>query len=193
VNEALWYTSRGSGTVALILLTVVVVLGVGSRSGRPVFGLPRFGVSAVHNNASLIAIGLTAIHMVTLWLDPLAQIRLLDLVVPFDAVYRPFWVGLGTVAMDLLLLIWLSTVVRHRIGVRLWRGIHWTSYAIWPIALLHTLFSGTDAAQLWLRVIAGGCLLLFCAAVIWRLSYTDAGDGRPALRTGPARPVDRAR
>jgi methionine sulfoxide reductase heme-binding subunit len=189
MTEALWYTARGAGTISLVLLTVVVVLGVGSRSGRPVFGLPRFAVSSVHRNASLIALGLLLVHTLFLLFDPYAQLRLVDLVIPFGAAYRPLWVGLGTLALDLLIVVWLSTLVRHRIGARTWRAIHWISYAIWPIALLHALFTGTDAGQLWLRAIAGACLLAVSAAAIWRLSYTDTGEARPA----PARPLDRAR
>jgi sulfoxide reductase heme-binding subunit YedZ len=189
MTDALWYTARGAGTISLILLTVVMVLGVGSRSGRPVFGLPRFGVAAVHRNASLIALGLLLVHMFSLLFDPYAQLRLVNLIIPFGATYRPFWLGLGTLAMDLLIVVWLSTLVRHRIGAAAWRTIHWVTYAIWPIALLHALFTGTDAGRLWMRAIAGGCLLLVSAAVIWRLSYTDA---EPA-RTVPARPLDRAR
>ena len=48
MNDALWYVGRGTGVVSLVLLTVVMVLGIGSRSGRPAFGLPRFGVVALH-------------------------------------------------------------------------------------------------------------------------------------------------
>jgi methionine sulfoxide reductase heme-binding subunit len=189
MTEALWYTARGAGVISLVLLTVVVVLGVGSRSGRPVFGLPRFAVASVHRNASLIGLGLLLVHTLFLLLDPYAQLRLVDLLIPFGAAYRPFWLGLGTLTMDLLIVVWLSTLVRRWIGARTWRAIHWISYAIWPIALLHALFTGTDAGQLWLRAIAGGCLLAVSAAVIWRLSYTDTGEARPA----PARALDRAR
>lgn len=186
MTEALWYTARGAGIVSLVLLTVVVVLGVGSRSGRPVFGLPRFAVAAVHRNASLTALGLLLVHMLFLLADPYAQLRFVDLLLPFNATYRPFWLGLGTLAMDLLIVVWLSTLVRRWIGARAWRAIHWISYAIWPVALLHALFTGTDAGRLWLRGIAGGCLLLVSAAVIWRLSYTDNGDVRtqPSERIG---------
>jgi hypothetical protein len=33
--------------------------------------------------------------------------------------------------------------MRERIGVRLWRAIHWTAYASWPLAVVH----GEDAAH----------------------------------------------
>jgi sulfoxide reductase heme-binding subunit YedZ len=56
VNELLWYTGRGAGTVALVLLTIVMVLGIVGRSGRPLPGLPRFAVADLHRNASLVAL-----------------------------------------------------------------------------------------------------------------------------------------
>jgi sulfoxide reductase heme-binding subunit YedZ len=175
-SEALWYLARGSGTVSLVLLTVVMVLGVGSRSGRPVFGLPRFGVVSVHRNASLIAVGLLAVHLVSLLLDPYAQLKLVNLVIPFGSAYRPLWVGLGTLAIDLLLVLLLSTWVRRYLGARTWRAVHWVAYAIWPVALLHGLFSGTDGGRSWLLVIAGLCVVAVAAAVVWRLSdrFTEA-------------------
>jgi sulfoxide reductase heme-binding subunit YedZ len=189
MTDALWYLARGAGTVTLVLLTVVMVLGVRSRSGRPVFGLPRFGVVAVHRNASLLAVGLLAVHMVSLLFDPYAQLRLVDLVLPFGASYRPLWLGLGTLAMDLLVVLLLSTLVRRRLGARAWRAVHWLAYAIWPVALLHGLFTGTDAGQLWLRAIAGACVLAVASALVWRLSDGFTEGARVRL---PAR-LDRSR
>ncbi len=70
MNNALWYLGRGTGVVSLVLLTVVMVLGIGSRSGRPVFGLPRFGVVALHRSASMLAVAFLVIHVVTLAAGP---------------------------------------------------------------------------------------------------------------------------
>jgi sulfoxide reductase heme-binding subunit YedZ len=190
--DALWYLARGAGTVSLVLLTVVMVLGVGSRSGRPVFGLPRFGVVAVHRNASLLALGLLLTHMISLLLDPYAQLKVLDLVIPFTAKYRPLWLGLGTLAMDLLLVLLASTLVRRFIGARTWRAIHWAAYAIWPFALLHGLFTGTDGARLWLRIIAVFCVLTVTAALIWRLSEGFSEHERLRAAPAPSR-LDRTR
>jgi sulfoxide reductase heme-binding subunit YedZ len=189
-TDALWYLARGAGTVSLVLLTVVMVLGIGSRSGRPVFGLPRFGVVAVHRNASLVAVGLLIVHLLTLLLDPYAQLRLVNLVIPFGSVYRPLWVGLGTVAIDLLVVVLLSTWVRHYLGARTWRAVHWAAYAIWPIALLHGLFSGTDGGRSWLLAIAGLCALAVAAALVWRLSdrFTETARLRAAVTPGTAAP-----
>lgn len=180
MTNALWYLGRGAGLVSLVLLTIVVGLGVTSRSGRPAFGLPRFAIAAVHRNASLLAVTLLAVHVLTLLFDPYAQLRLVDLVLPFDGAYRPFWLGLGTLGFDLIIALVLTSLLRQRLGVKAWRAIHWLAYAAWPVAMLHGLGTGTDAGQTWLRVTAACCVVVVLVAVGWRLSggFTETALSR---------------
>jgi methionine sulfoxide reductase heme-binding subunit len=188
VNELLWYTGRGSGTMALILLTVVMVLGIVGRSGRPLPGLPRFTVADVHRNASLIALGLVMVHVIVLFLDPIAQLRLYDLIIPFDYVYRPFWAGLGVIGMELMVVVVTTSLVRRRIGPGIWRLVHWLSYAVWPIAWLHSWFTGTDADTIWFRLIAVASAAAVLFAVGWRLTPRFPELERPnAAKALPAR------
>jgi sulfoxide reductase heme-binding subunit YedZ len=147
VIDALWYFARGSGLVSLVLLTIVVALGIGARSGRPAFGLPRFAVSLPHRNAALLAVTLLAGHVLSLLLDPYAQLRVVDLVVPFVGGYRPFWLGLGTLAFDLVLALVATSLLWDRLGARAWRAVHWLAYLCWPIALLHGLQTGAASRQ----------------------------------------------
>lgn len=168
--SAAWYLARGTGVVSLVLLTIVVAVGVATRSGRPAFGLPRFAVTAVHRNASLLAVVLLAIHVGTLLIDPYAHLRLIDVVLPFIGNYRPLWQGLGTLALDLVIALVVTSLLRHRIGLRGWRAVHWLAYAAWPVAFLHGLGTGTDAGQLWLRGTAVLCAATVLAALVWRLS-----------------------
>ncbi|HKT04825.1 MAG TPA: ferric reductase-like transmembrane domain-containing protein [Rugosimonospora sp.] len=170
MTNALWYLSRGTGAVSLILLTVVVVLGIAGRSGQPAFGLPRFAVTTVHRNASLMAVVLLAIHVTTLMFDPYAQLNLVDAVLPFVGSYRPFWLGLGTLGLDLIVTLIVTSLLRHRLGLRTWRAVHWLAYAAWPVALLHGLGTGTDSHTLWLRAIAGTCAAGVAAGLAWRLA-----------------------
>jgi sulfoxide reductase heme-binding subunit YedZ len=170
VTNALWYFARGSGLISLVLLTVVVALGIGARSGRTAFGLPRFAVNMLHRNAALLAVFLLAGHVLSLLFDPYAQLRVFDLVVPFVGSYRPFWQGLGTLAFDLVLALIATSLLRHRLGARTWRAVHWLAYLSWPIALLHGLETGTDGGTWWLRTVAGMCTAVVVAAVIWRVS-----------------------
>lgn len=179
----MWYAARGAGLMSLVLLTAVVALGIATKSGRPLPGLPRFAIVAVHRNASLLAVSLLAIHVGALLLDPYAQLRLLDAVLPFTAAYRPLWTGLGTVALDLLLAIIATSLLRRRIGARPWRAVHWLAYAAWPFAVLHGLKAGTDAGQNWFLAVTLGCIAAVAAAIGWRLSdsYTEFGRGRAEI------------
>jgi methionine sulfoxide reductase heme-binding subunit len=170
VNDALWYFARGSGVVSLVLLSVVVALGIGARSGRAAFGLPRFAVNLVHRNAALLAVVLVVGHLVSLLFDPYAQLRAVDLVLPFVGNYRPFWQGLGTLAVDVLIAVVVTSLLRHRLGARAWRIVHWLAYLCWPVAFAHGLGTGTDAGTWWLRSVAVGCVALVAAAVVWRVS-----------------------
>jgi sulfoxide reductase heme-binding subunit YedZ len=180
MNEALWALGRGTGVVALVLLTVSVVLGVLTRSGRPAFGLPRFSVALVHRNTALLASSFVLVHVVSLFFDPYAQLKLVDAVVPFLGSYRPFWLGLGTLAIDLVVAILLTALLRRRIGRRVFRAVHWLVYALWPIALFHSLFTGTDATSPWFLVVAAVCTTGVLASVGWRLSrrFVELSDRR---------------
>ncbi|AHH96607.1 ferric reductase-like transmembrane domain-containing protein [Kutzneria albida] len=137
-------------------------------SGRQLAGLPRFAVAAVHRNASMLAVSFLLVHIATLLFDPYAQLRLVDLVVPFFGQYQPLWLGLGTLTLDLLLAITVTSLLRQRIGLRAWRFVHWAAYATWPIALMHAIGTGSDTSQLWLWAVFALSAATVAAALIWR-------------------------
>jgi sulfoxide reductase heme-binding subunit YedZ len=132
--------------------------------------LPRFAVNLLHRNAALLAVVMLVGHVVSLLFDPYAQLRLLDLVVPFAGNYRPLWQGLGTLAFDLVVAIVVTSLLRQRLGARVWRAVHWFAYLCWPVALMHGLGTGTDNSTWWLWTISMTCAATVLAAVIWRLS-----------------------
>ena len=103
MSEALWALGRGTGVVALVMFTATLVLGIVSRSGRPVAGLGRFGINELHRTAALTGVGLIAVHLTSLFFDPYAQLKVVDLLVPFVGTYRPVLPrASGTLAVDLL-------------------------------------------------------------------------------------------
>ncbi|MGZ4267565.1 MAG: ferric reductase-like transmembrane domain-containing protein [Solirubrobacteraceae bacterium] len=170
--SAYWYLTRGTGTVALILLTLTVALGVANVRRLHSERVPRFVLDAVHRNVSLLAMAFLLIHILTSVLDSFAPIRLIDTIIPFAGLYRPLWLGLGTVAFDLLLAVTVTSLVRRRVGYGAWRVLHWTAYASWPVALLHGLGTGSDTKQGWMLVVVGGCVIVAVVAVVAR---TTAG------------------
>jgi len=178
IDKALWYLGRSSGVVSLVLLTLVVALGIVTRSGRPLPGLPRFAVSAVHRSASLLAVVFLTLHVVTLTLDPQSQLRWLDAVVPFGSQPKPLWIGLGAASLDLMVALVITSLLRQRIGHRVWRAIHWAAYALWPLAILHTIGTGTDMRSIWMRGLVAVCTFIVAWLIGWRLSprFLDETD-----------------
>jgi hypothetical protein len=176
-TAALWYLGRGTGLVALLMFTLTMVLGITTRSGRGGLGLNRFGFADLHKTASLAGTGLIAAHVGTLLFDPYAQLRVVDLVLPFAGSYRPLWLGLGTLAVDVLVVLVGTSLLRHRVGPKVFRAVHWTAYALWPVAFLHALGTGTDAGTWWFRSIAIGCALVVATAIGWRTSGSFAERG----------------
>lgn len=181
-DQAFWAFGRGSGIVALVLLSVAVAAGIAARSGRAVL-LPRAGLAEFHRGAALSATALVGVHVLTLLADPYAQLRLLDVVVPFTSGYRPLWVGLGTVAVDLLIAVVVTALLRHRLGPNLFRLIHWAVYLLWPVALAHALGSGSDITRPWMLTVVGACVLGVAAAGVWRLGRDFAEFDNTAQRS----------
>lgn len=95
MGQALWFTSRGTGLVSLLLLTATVGLGAAHAARWGSTRWPRFTVAALHRNLSLLAVVFLAAHVATAVIDPYAGIRWLDAVLPFGSTYHPFWLGLG--------------------------------------------------------------------------------------------------
>jgi len=169
-STALWYTSRATGVVSLIMLTGVVVLGVAVQKHGRLPGLPRFAVVGLHRSISLLSVAFLAIHIVTAVADSYVNIRLTDAIIPFAASYEPLWLGLGTVAFDLILALIITSLLRARIGHRTWRWVHWLAYLSWPVSVAHSLGSSTDMQSGWLLGLGIGCVLAVLAALAWRVS-----------------------
>ena len=134
-----WYLTRGSGVVALILLTAAVAIGIVNALRWRTDHWPRFALTDAHRNLTLLSIAFVAIHVVTTVADGYAPIGLLDAVVPFRSPYRPLWLGLGAVSFDLLLALVVTSLMRGSIPARVWRGLHWLAYAAWMVARFVTL------------------------------------------------------
>jgi methionine sulfoxide reductase heme-binding subunit len=165
-----WYVIRATGVVALALLTVTVVLGLLNRSRFASDRWPRFVIDRLHRNASLLAVAFLCVHIVTAVTDTWVSVRLVDVFIPFWGRYRPLWVGLGATAVDLLAAVIVTSLLRVRLGVKTWRGVHWLAYFAWPVAVAHGLGIGTDSGQIWMLGIEGICIGSVLAALAVRLA-----------------------
>ena len=185
MNHALWYLVRGTGVTVLLLFTASVVIGILSALRVGGSTTPRFVVQGVHRGLSLLAVVFLAVHVVATYVDGYAPIRVVDAVVPFVSAYRGLGMGLGALALDLLVAVAITSYLRTRIGYRGWRGVHVLAYAAWPFALLHGIETGTDAHSAWLLAITVACAAIAALAVVARLAMAQRGAASPALERFP--------
>ncbi len=164
-----WYLTRSTGAMALLLLTIAIALGVIDVQRWSTPRWPRFLVDSLHRNVSLLAMLFLVLHILTSVLDSFAPIGLADTIIPFIGSYRPFWLGLGAVAFDLILAVIITSLLRQRMGFATWRAIHWLTYASWPIALLHGFGTGSDVKSTWLLLLSIGCTAVVVGAVLTRV------------------------
>jgi len=185
-STAMWYLTRGTGAVALVLLSTVTVLGVLNSIRWSPPRTPRFVLQRIHRNLSLIAVAFIAVHIATAVIDGFAGIRWIDAVIPFVSAYRPLWLGLGAVAFDLIIAIALTSLLRGHLNYVAWRVVHWMSYALWGVALFHALGTGSDGSRPWMLGLVAVSIGAVAAAVVWRIAvgWGEWAPGRVALAMG---------
>lgn len=174
----LWYTTRATGIVSLVLLTGTVMLGVLGTARAASARWPRLVTAGMHRNLALTSGALVVVHVLTTVLDPFASISIASAFVPFSSPYRPLWLSLGAVSFDLLLAIIVTSLLRDRLRHRTWQVVHMLVYLSWPVALWHGLGTGTDTKLAWVLGIDVACVAAVGWAVWWRLSLTS----RPSVR-----------
>jgi hypothetical protein len=173
-----------SGVFALLALTAAVAAGLLATDRTVMSPEHRIRAQALHRTASLIGISALANHIM---LEVLAhRARIVDGFVPFMAARNTFFMGLGTLASDLLIVIIVTGLLRRRFTSRpvLWRALHATSYAAWPLAILHGLLAGRSAKP-YVDWSYGGCLAAVVLALVLR--YVMVTRGRNAAPELPAR------
>ncbi|SHL15770.1 Ferric reductase like transmembrane component [Pseudonocardia thermophila] len=168
MDQALWFASRGTGLVSLLLLTATVVLGA-EHAGRTAGARwPRFTVHAVHRNLSLLSLAFLAVHVGTAVADSYAGIRVVDAFLPFVSAYKPLYLGLGAVALDLMLALLITSALRTRVPLAAWQWLHRAAYAMWPLAVVHGIGAGgKDSNLLWVQALNVICVAAVLV-VVWR-------------------------
>jgi predicted ferric reductase len=191
-STSLWYATRATGVVALVLLTATMVLGLATTGRARARHWPGFAQQEMHRRLSMIAMVFLALHVLTSVLDRFVSISWLSLVVPFTSSYGRFWVGVGTIGLDLMLAVLVSSLLRAQLAPGTWRGLHWLAAACWPVALAHTFGMGTDSGEPWVIALGALCIASVMAAMLWRIRMTA---GQVALThrvpTAPVRAAGR--
>jgi predicted ferric reductase len=168
-GPGLWYVTRATGLASLLLLTASVLLGLLVAGRFTSQRWPRFLTQGLHRNVSLLVLVFLTLHIGATVLDTYTSISLAAAFIPFASSYKPLWLSLGAVALDLLLAVIVTSLVRDRLGYRAWRRVHWLVYACWPVAVAHGLGIGTDHAVTWVFGLTLACVGCVGTAVAWRV------------------------
>jgi len=168
-DTVLWYATRGAGVISLVLLTGVILLGIIGAMRWQTASWPRFLTTGFHRNLALMTLSFLALHIVTAVVDPFTALGWNAALIPFSSSYRRFWLGLGVVAIYLLIAIAATSLLRPLFGHRAWRAVHWLAYLMWPVAVVHGIGTGTDQRFAWMLAIEVVCVGSVIAAVVWRV------------------------
>jgi sulfoxide reductase heme-binding subunit YedZ len=144
-----WITSRAAGTVALLLSSLAVCVGL-LFGGRLVKGRPD--LRHLHEALSPATIVALIVHAVALLGDSFLSPSVADISIPFVSGYQRGWTTLGIVAGWAVIVLGLSYYVRDRIGQQRWRTMHRFTAVAWAAGFVHALGEGTDAGRAWFHV-----------------------------------------
>jgi sulfoxide reductase heme-binding subunit YedZ len=183
-TQTLWFATRGSGIVSLILFSAVACLGLLSVARAQSPGWPRFLTVGLHKNLALLSVAFVGVHVVTAILDPFTSLGLAAAFVPLASSYRPLQVALGVISLELIAAVVVTSLLRERIGQRAWRAVHWAAYAAWPLAVAHTITAGSDGTAVWMLAVSAGCVLAVGTCLLWRLTAGESNRSRLGAVTG---------
>lgn len=185
-----WDVARAGGFTAYILLTLSVIAGLAlSTQLQSPRRWPRLIDNELHNFLSLLGTVFLGVHILAVWIDPFTHFGWYEVFVPFLSTYRTVWMALGIVALYLGIAIGISTLLRPRIGYKVWRSLHVLTLGIFLLATIHGIFTGSDTKTWWGAGIYGVSVMLVGALFLRRM-YVSANkrkqsQARPATQPRP--------
>ena len=183
-SQTWWYVARSGGIVAWALLAASMFWGV-ALSSRFLGKKPKPNwMLDLHRFLGGLAVVFTAIHVVALIADSYVTITVVNVLVPFTGNYRVSQLAWGIVAMYLLLAVEVTSLLRRRLGKKLWRGVHYLSFPLFFVSTVHLLLSGTDRTTLPLRIGVLATVAVVCVATMLRIIEADRRTVEPKPLAG---------
>lgn len=176
-----WEIARAGGFMAYGLLTastaIGLILSLKWRSPR----WTRFITTELHRFVTLVALVFIALHTLMVAIDPFIRFTPAEVLVPFVSHYRPVWIALGITCSYLLVAVYLSDRIRLRVGYQWWRRFHYLSFAVFALALIHGLGTGSDTRTPWAIGMYAGSVVLVAALIAARIFPIERARWHPAL------------
>ena len=156
-----------SGELALLALTVSVVLGVAATERHFLPPGTRVTAQIAHRAVALTAFGFLVVHILLETVG--GQATPLAAVLPFVSASSRLYLGLGTIASDLVIAVIATSLTRMRYSQsahpQLWRVVHLCIYVAWPMAILHgILMPGVPVWAAWTYGICAAAVALASTA-----------------------------
>ncbi len=173
-----WYLGRATGIVAFILFALVIIHGLimTGRVWSKIFSMAT--IDAIHEYLSIAALSVAVLHMASFFFDNFLRIRLAEALIPFY-LERSFQtaigadigaaVAFGIIALYLGAILVFTSLYRSKIPLRVWRGIHYSSFAFYLLILLHGIAAGTDSQNLWMRILYLSSLFIIVSLTVLRI------------------------
>ena len=194
-STAFWYATRASGLMALILLTLTMVLGITTTTRARARNWPGFAQQEMHRRISMIAVVFLGIHVLTSVLDTFVNISWAAIVIPFTSSYGRFWIGVGAISLDLMIAVFVTSLLRARMRPGTWRAVHWLAYLSLAGRVGPHVRDGHRLREGWVIVLGVVCVAAVGAALAWRLPRGRTpghGADHPRDRPGCAAEASRA-
>jgi predicted ferric reductase len=178
-----WSSTRASGVVAYALLAAGTVWGLALSTRVHGKRPPRPWVLDVHRMLGGLALVMTLLHVTSILLDSFVHFGIVDVLVPFAVGWKSAAVAIGIVAAYLLVAVEVTSLLRQRISNRIWRRVHYSSFAVFVLASGHFIAAGTDASNplsVGLVIAALGAVVVLTAYRIARAIDVSAPLPQPA-------------
>jgi methionine sulfoxide reductase heme-binding subunit len=148
-NKTYWYLERSAGFTSYGLLSIAVLLGVSSSTSVWDKWNMRKLMTQMHQYVSLLVFPFLFFHLWGLYMDKSIPFRLMQFLIPFTSNFRAMPTGLGVLTVYAWVILIVSSYVREKIGVKMWRAIHILSFPMFIAATFHGFLSGTDSSKHW--------------------------------------------
>jgi predicted ferric reductase len=167
LDQFFWVVSRVGGLGSYAALAVALVTGIALRTAVLDWLGSNRALRSLHEYTTVLWMPLAVVHLAALLLDRTSRIALIDLVLPFHSAYGTLGIGLGTLAVDVLLVVTVTAYLKRRMSVELWKWVHRLAYVAFVLTFFHAVLSGTDFSDPLVSAItwsAGAMLLVLALA-----------------------------
>lgn len=167
-----WYTSRASGIIAYILLFLLIVSGIGIKTGF-IYKVTNPDLSwVIHRNISIIMTIALITHFVSLLFDEYIKFTVLDILSPFAPQIGGVYLSMGIISFYIIIAAIVTSFFYQQKYPRVWQIVHYLPYPVFILIFLHGIMMGSDSKTLVMQVVYWTTGISFILLFIYRIVYT---------------------